>query len=80
MKALVDLLQHICSHDGAQPPVVDPDNNSRMKFPPIPVVPEGQTPPRKKKTLVYFNFVSITPTLVSVGFYFLHLQVFMLID
>lgn len=66
MKALIELLLHICAHDDAPPPIVDPENNDRMKFPDIPAVPEGETPPRKKKTLVFFNFVAITPTLVSV--------------
>jgi len=70
MKALVELLLHLCAHDDAAPPIVDPDNNDRMKFPDLPAVPEGESPPQRKKTLVYFNFTAITNTLVSVRLYF----------
>lgn len=70
MKALVRLLLHINSHDQAPPPYVDPENNDRMKFPEIPVVPEGETAPQSDKTLVHFSFSAITPTLVSVRIHF----------
>ena len=69
MKALIQLLLHICAHDDAAPPIVDPDNNQSMKFPNIPAIPEGETAPQKKKTLVYFNFTAIMPTLILVCLY-----------
>jgi hypothetical protein len=71
MKALIKLINHLCSHDQAPPPIVDPDHNDQMKFPALPAVPQGEQAPRRNKTLVSFNFAAITPTLVSVSFYIL---------
>ncbi|KIM38289.1 hypothetical protein M413DRAFT_12967 [Hebeloma cylindrosporum] len=65
MKGLIRLLQHINSNDLAPPPFVDPENDACMKFPEAPPVPEGEKPSQMDKTLVSFQFASITPTLVS---------------
>ena len=69
MKALVQLLLHICARDDAALPIIDPDDNTRMKFPDPPVLPEGETAPQTKKTLVNFYFTAITPTISSVCVY-----------